>query len=56
MWILITGIITVLQSVSQLCQDIQEFIFNGATIVLPEIVHLFKCSDPSVLTIYKELE
>ena len=36
-------------------QEVQEFIFNGTTIVLPEMIHLFQCSDASVISIYKEL-
>lgn len=45
----------ILQCLSVVYQEVEEFIFNGVTIVLPEMIHLFQCSDPSVKSIYKEL-
>ena len=41
---------------NQLHQDMQEFIFNGTTIVLPELIRLFECTDTSVIQLHEELE
>ena len=45
----------VLECLSTVYQEVGEFIFNGATIVLPEMIHLFQCSDPSVKSIHSQL-
>lgn len=45
-----------MQLVKELHQDIQEFIFNGSTIVLPELIRLFECSDPGIAMLHEELE
>lgn len=45
-----------LKLLEQLHQDMQEFIFNGTTVVLPELIRLFECSDKSVLQLHEELE
>lgn len=46
----------VVQSLRQLLQDLQEFVYNGTTIVLPEMIRLFESSDASVLHVYRELQ
>ena len=50
-----TGTVKLLDCLSSVYQEVEEFIFNGVTIVLPEMIHLFQCSDPSVKSIHKEL-
>ena len=45
-----------LKLLDQLQQDMQEFVFNGTTVVLPELIRLFECSDCSVLQLHQELE
>ena len=40
----------------QVHQDVQEFVFNGTTILLPEIVGLFQCSDSGIMQLHQELE
>ncbi|KAK4015632.1 hypothetical protein OUZ56_030607 [Daphnia magna] len=52
----ISNEVTALKLLDQLHQDMQEFIFNGTTIVLPELIRLFECSDKSVLQLHEELE
>lgn len=37
-------------------QDVQELVFNGTTILLPEIVTLFQCGDSGVVQLHEELE
>ena len=46
-----------LKSVQQLLEtDLQEFILHGTTIVLPELIRLFECSDDSVTQLHEELQ
>lgn len=45
-----------MQVLEQLHQDMQEFIFNGTTIVLPELIRLFECSDLGIAQLHEELE
>jgi hypothetical protein len=51
-----TDDVAALKLLNQLHQDMQEFIFNGSTIVLPELIRLFECTDTSVLQLHEELE
>lgn len=51
-----SGDVAALKLLDQLHQDMQEFIFNGTTIVLPELIRLFECSNPSILELHEELE
>lgn len=42
--------------IEQLHQDMPEFVFNGTTIVLPELIRLFECSDQGIGQLHEELE
>ena len=45
-----------LQLIEQLHQDMQEFVFNGTTIVLPELIRCFQASAPDILHLHEQLE
>lgn len=48
--------VAALKLLDQLHQDMQEFVFNGTTIVLPELIRFFECSDTSIQQLHEELE
>ncbi len=45
-----------LEMLGQLHQEMQEFVFNGTSILLPELIRLFECSSPDILHVHEELE
>jgi len=51
-----TECVVTFQLLWQVHQDVQEFVFNGTTILLPEIVGLFQSGDSGVVQLHEELE